>query len=135
MPYNPGLTSPSFAPGRTCLHFSAEHCEGLEDLLLLEDVAIDFSLKDRNGQTALHFAASAGCPMAAYALAKACPDLCLAFNKAGKIPSDIAKEKNYLEVSTAPQLPGLLFTHTDVGRAKEPACICPGAADKFCGCK
>ena len=84
--------------GRTCLHFAAEHCEGLEELLLLKDVAIDFEVKDKNEETILHFAAAAGCPMAAYALTKACPKLCLETNKDDKSPPDVAKEKNYLEV-------------------------------------
>lgn len=65
---------------------------------MLEDLAIDFEVRDKNGDTVLHFAATAGCPMAAYALAKACPKLCSERNGAGKIPSDVAKEKNYLEV-------------------------------------
>ena len=82
-----------------CLHFAAEHCEGLEELLLLDNLAIDFDLRDKNGDSVLHFAAAAGCPMAAYALAKTWPQLCLQANKASKTPPEVARDKIFLEVS------------------------------------
>ena len=56
-------------------------------------------LEDRRGNVPLHFAASANCPMAAYAIAKSCPQSCLARNKAGKTPADLAKASNLGEVS------------------------------------
>ena len=90
--------SDDLCTGRTCLHFAAEHCEGLEEVLLLDNLAVDFELKDKNGDSVLHFAAAAGCPMAAYALAKACPKLCLSENKAGKTPPELARDKTFLEV-------------------------------------
>ena len=56
-------------------------------------------LEDRRGNVPLHFAASANCPMAAYAITKSCPQSCLARNKAGKTPADLAKASNLGEVS------------------------------------
>lgn len=70
-------------------------------MLLIDNLAINFTLKDKNGDSVLHFAAAAGCPMAAYALAKACPKLCLGDNNVGKTPPELARDKNFLEVISA----------------------------------
>lgn len=83
--------------GRSCLHYAAEHSEGIEEVLSV--AGVNCGLKDEVGNTPLHFAATASCPMAAYALAKACPESCLAKNKAGKTAADIAKESSFGEVS------------------------------------
>lgn len=79
---------------------------------MLENLAINFGLKDKNGETVLHFAATAGCPMAAYALAKACPKLCLEKNKAGKSPPDVARDKSFLEVIKLMMQPLLCILQT-----------------------
>ena len=74
----------------------------MEEILAAEGVPFDLCLPDRHGEVALHFAAVASCPMAAYALAKACPASCLVANQGGKTACDIAKEKNFLEVGPLP---------------------------------
>jgi hypothetical protein len=71
----------------------------LEEILSIEGLEFDLCIADKQGDVALHFAAAASCPMAAYALTKACPGSCLVANKAGKTACDVAKDKNFLEAS------------------------------------
>lgn len=94
--------------GKTLLHYVAEHSEGVEELLGFSP-DVDCNAVDRHGDTPLHLAASASCPMAAYAIAKASPSSCLVRNKEGSTAADIANLKSYGEVSQGDPAPDSLL--------------------------
>lgn len=78
------------------MHYVASHAEGLEELLDLD--AIKWDIKDKKGESLLHYAVSSNCPMSAFLLAKKTPEACLWRNNAGKNSMQLAHEKQYGEV-------------------------------------
>lgn len=76
--------------GRTCLHYAAGygHEECVERLL---EKKFDPIVQDKKGDTALHLAATQGCPMSAFNLTKAAPAACLTKNHKQQRPADVAK--------------------------------------------
>ena len=91
--------------GRSIMHYVASHAEGLEELL--EVNGIQWDIKDKKGESLLHYAVSSNCPMSAFLLAKKIPAACLWTNEAGKNPMQLAQEKSFGEVRHLYASPGL----------------------------
>lgn len=81
------------------MHYAAGygHEECVERLLEKE---FDPVVQDHNGDTALHLAATHGCPMSAFNLTKAAPVTCLTENQKQQRPADVAKACERGEVAS-----------------------------------
>ena len=95
--------------GRSIMHYVASHAEGLEELL--EVNGIQWDIKDKKGESLLHYAVSSNCPMSAFLLAKKIPAACLWTNEAGKNPMQLAQEKSFGEVRRLYASPCLFQCH------------------------
>lgn len=82
----------------------------MEELLAVPGVRCD--VRDNAGDTPLHFAAAANCPMSAYALAKSQPGVCLIRNNQGCTAADAAKARSFGEVKPKAETVPLLLLAT-----------------------